>query len=218
MQITYHGHSCFKLKGESGSVVTDPFDDKVVGVTLARLSAEVVTMSHQHPDHNAHAKVKGTPKRANPFLIEQAGEYEVGGISVFGVKTFHDQVQGAEKGHNIIFKILIDNVSICHLGDLAHQLDEKQLDAIGMVDVLLVPVGGPYSLMDEMAIKVINAISPSIVIPMHYRAADYPSDSRLQALEPFLQVYGMSPEPIDKLLVDKDRLPEETQLVVLQRS
>jgi L-ascorbate metabolism protein UlaG (beta-lactamase superfamily) len=218
MQITYHGHSCFKLKGELGSVVTDPFDDKVVGVPLARLSAEIVTVSHQHPDHNADSKVKGTAKRDNPFLIDQAGEYEVGGISVFGVKTFHDQVGGAEKGHNMVFKILLDNVSICHLGDLAHLLDEKQLDAIGMVDVLLVPVGGPYSLMDEMAIKVINAISPSIVIPMHYRAEDYPSDSRLRGLEPFLQAYGMSPEPLDKLIVDKDRLPEETQLVVLQRS
>lgn len=218
MQITYHGHSCFKLKGELGSVVTDPFDDKVVGVPLARLSAEIVTVSHQHPDHNAATKVKGTTKRANPFLIDQAGEYEVGGISVFGVKTFHDQVGGAEKGHNNVFKILLDNVSICHLGDLAHQLDDKQLDDIGMVDVLLVPVGGPYSLMDEAALKVINAISPNLVIPMHYRADDYPSDSRLRGLEPFLQVYGMSPEPIDKLIVDKDRLPEETQLVVLQRT
>lgn len=218
MQITYHGHSCFKLKGELGSVVTDPFDDKVVGVPLARLSAEIVTISHQHPDHNAATKVKGTTKRANPFLIDQAGEYEVGGISVFGVKTFHDQVGGAEKGHNTVFKILLDNVSICHLGDLAHQLDYKQLDDIGMVDVLLVPVGGPYSLMDEAALKVINAISPNIVIPMHYRTADYPSDSRLRGLEPFLQVYGMSPEPVDKLIVDKDRLPEETQLVVLQRT
>ncbi len=218
MQITYHGHSCFKLKGELGSVVTDPFDDKVVGVPLARLSAEIITVSHQHPDHNAAAKVKGTTKRANPFLIDQAGEYEVGGISVFGVKTFHDQVNGAEKGHNTVFKILLDNVSICHLGDLAHQLDDKQLDDIGMVDVLLVPVGGPYSLMDEAALKVINAISPNIVIPMHYRTDDYPSDSRLRGLEPFLQVYGMSPEPVDKLIVDKDRLPEETQLVVLQRT
>jgi L-ascorbate metabolism protein UlaG (beta-lactamase superfamily) len=90
----------------------------------------------------------------------------VGGISVFGTKTFHDQSAGQEKGTNIVFKILIDGLSVCHLGDLAHQLDEQQLDAIGMVDVLFLPVGGPSSLMNDEAIKVANAISPSILIPM----------------------------------------------------
>jgi len=218
MQITYHGHSCFKLKGELGSVVTDPFDDKAVGIPLARLNAEIVTISHNHDDHNAADKVKGTAKREQPFVIDQSGEYEVGGISVFGVKTYHDQVQGAQKGHNIVFKVLIDNLSICHLGDLAHQLDEKQLDDIGMVDILFLPVGGPYSLMAEEAIKVVNAISPSIFIPMHYAQSDYPSDTRLKTIDSFVQAYGMSPEPLDKLIVDKERLPEETQLVILRRS
>lgn len=218
MQISYHGHACFKLKGEAGTLVTDPFDDKVVGIPLARLNAEVVTVSHNHPDHNAVEKVKGTSKRENPFIIDFPGEYEVQGISVFGTKTFHDQVQGAEKGSNIVFKVLLDGLSICHLGDLAHQLDEKQLDAIGMVDILLVPVGGPSSLMAEEAIKVINAISPSILIPMHYADEDYPSDTRVKPLEQFLQSFGMNVEPQEKLVIEKDRLPEEMELVVLKRS
>lgn len=218
MQITYHGHSCFKLKGELGSVVTDPFDDKTVGIPLARLNAEIVTISHNHNGHNAKEKVKGTNKRENPFIIDFPGEYEVGGISVFGTKTFHDQVEGAEKGNNIVFKFLIDGLSVCHLGDLAHQLDEKQLDAIGMIDVLFLPVGGPFSLMNDEAIKVANAISPSILIPMHYSDNSYPNDTGVKPLEQFLQSFGVSAEPEDKLIVEKDRLPEEMQLVVLRRS
>lgn len=218
MQITYHGHSCFKLKGELGSVITDPFDEKVVGIPLSRLSGEIVTISHNHDDHNAKDKVKGTAKRENPFVIDFPGEYEVGGISVFGTKTFHDQVGGAEKGSNIVYKILIDGLSICHLGDLAHQLDEKQIDAIGMVDVLFLPVGGPFSLMTEEAIKVANAISPNILIPMHYSDSAYPSDTRVKPLEQFLQSFGVNVEPEEKLIVEKDRLPEEMQLVVLRRS
>lgn len=201
-----------------GSVVTDPFDDKAVGIPLSRLSAEIITISHDHDDHNAKDKVKGTPKREQPFVIDFPGEYEVGGISIFGTKTFHDQVQGAEKGNNIVFKFLIDGLSVCHLGDLGHQLDEKQLDAIGMIDILFLPVGGPFSLMNDDAIKVINAISPSIVIPMHYSDESYPSDTRLKPLEQFLQSYGMSSEPVDKLVIEKERLPEETELVILRRS
>ena len=218
MQITYHGQSCFKLKGELGSVVTDPFDDKAVGISLPRLNAEIVTISHNHADHNASNKVKGTSKRETPFIVDFPGEYEVGGISVFGTKTFHDQTEGSERGTNIVFKILIDGLSICHLGDLAHQLDEQQLDAIGMVDVLFLPVGGPFSLMNDEAIKVANAISPSILIPMHYSDTSYPSDTKLKPLDQFLQSFGASVEPEDKLIVEKDRLPEEMQLVVLRRS
>jgi L-ascorbate metabolism protein UlaG (beta-lactamase superfamily) len=218
MQITYHGHSCFKIKGKEGTVVCDPFDDKVVGIPLARLSADMVTVSHAHADHNAVSKVKGTSKREKPFIVDFPGEYEVGGISVFGFKSYHDQVQGAEKGPNIIFKIFMEGMSICHLGDLAHQLDDKLLKAIGSVDILMLPVGGPFSLMNGDAIKVAQALSPSIVIPMHYKGPGYPTDTKLQDLEQFVQSYGTSVEPEDKLNIDKDRLPEEMQLVVFSRS
>lgn len=217
MQINYYGQSCFRLKGKRGTVVTDPFDDKAVGIPLARLSADIVTVSHGHPDHNAVEKVKGD-QREKAFVVDYAGEYEVGGISVFGIKTYHDQVQGAEKGKNIVFKIVMDGLVVCHLGDLAHQLTEDQLKAIGLVDVLFVPVGGPASLMGEDAVKVIQAISPSIVIPMHYAGPGYPADTQLKPLESFLQVYGASGEPVDKLIVERDRLPEEMELVVLNRS
>ena len=218
MQITYHGQSCFKIKGKQGVVVCDPFDEKVVGIPLARLSADMVTVSHNHPDHNAISKVKGSSKRENPFIVDFPGEYEVGGISVFGFKTYHDQSNGEEKGQNIVFKILMDELSVCHLGDLGHQLSEEQLKAIGSVDILLLPVGGPSSLMNGEAVKVAQAINPSIMIPMHYKTAEYPTDSKLYDLDQFIQSYGTSVEPEDKLTIEKDRLPEEMQLVVLSRS
>ena len=112
----------------------------------------------------------------------------------------------------------MDGLVHCHLGDLAHQLNEEQLKAIGMVDILFLPVGGPSSLMGEDAVKVAQAISPSIVIPMHYAGPGYPSDTMLKPLDNFLQIYGANSEAIDKLQIERDRLPEEMELVVLQRS
>lgn len=218
MQITYHGQSCFKIKGKLGTVVTDPFDDEAVGISMPRLAADIVTVSHQHPDHNATNKVKGGDKRDEAFIVDFPGEYEVGGISVFGTKSFHDQVDGVEKGKNIIFKVLIDGLAVCHLGDLNHQLSEEQLNAIGSVDILFLPVGGPASLMAEESMKVAQAINPSIFIPMHFAGPGYPADTRLQSLDNFLQLYGVSPEPVEKLNVERDNLPEEMQLVLINRS
>ncbi len=109
MQITYHGHSTFRYKGKNGMVVTDPYAGSV-GFELGNLSADLVTVSHQHADHNAADKIKGTARRDKPFVITEAGEYEVGGISVFGVKTYHDANQGIERGSNIVFTTLIDEL------------------------------------------------------------------------------------------------------------
>jgi len=219
MQITYLGHSCFKLKGKTGTVVTDPYSEKgVYGVNMPRVAADIVTVSHQHAGHNAIEKIKGTAKRENPFVIDFPGEYEVGGISVFGTKTYHDLVEGAERGNNLIFKILIDGLTVCHLGDLAHPLSPEQLKAIGSIDVLLLPVGGPSSLMGAVAVKVAQAISPSYLIPMHYADSAYPADAPLKKIDDFFKAYGATVEAEEKLLVEKDRLPDETQLVVLKRS
>jgi len=219
MQITYLGHSCFKLKGKNGTVLTDPYNEKAVfGISMSRLAADIVTVSHQHAGHNAVEKARGTSKRDNPFIIDFPGEYEVGGISVFGTKTFHDDAQGEDKGSNLVFKILIDGVTVCHLGDLGHALTPEQLKEIGSVDVLLLPVGGPNSLMDGAAVKVAQAISPSYLIPMHYADSAYPADAPLKKIDDFFQSYGTTVEADDKLTVEKDRLPDEMQLVVLKRS
>lgn len=218
MTITYHGHAAFKLKGKIGTVVTDPYDDSV-GFSLPKISADMVTVSHQHGDHNAISKISGTARRDKPFIVDQAGEYEVGGISVFGVEAYHDAAEGAERGKNIIFTILIDGVRVCHLGDLGHELGSEQIDAIGSVDVLLCPVGGVYTINPEQAVKTIRALEPGIIIPMHFRTDEHNPDtfSQLKSVDDFCTEYGMQPQPIAKLEVTAGTKSEETELVLLAK-
>lgn len=219
MTITYHGHSCFKLKGKLGTVITDPFDDSV-GFTSSSLSADIVTVSHDHSDHNAVYKVKPTTKREKPFVINYAGEYEIGGISVFGTKVFHDAEEGAERGDNIVNVIFIDGLRVCHLGDLGHELTEKQIEKLGPIDVLFLPVGGVYTLDPARAVKVARALDPSVVIPMHYKTPEHNTEvfGELKTIEDFLNEYGVELKPVDKYVVEIDRLPEETELVVFSRT
>ena len=219
MQISYFGHSCFRLKGKNGTVVTDPYSEEgVYGISMPKLSADLVTVSHQHRGHNAIEKIKGSNNRKKPFIIDFPGEYEVGGVSVFGTKTYHDTVNGKERGSNLIFTILIDGITVCHLGDLAHPLTDEQLKNISAIDVLFLPVGGPNSIMGEEAVKLAHTVSPNYLIPMHYADAAYPKDAPLKRIEDFFRAFGNTVEIEEKLNVEKDRLPDEMQLVVLSRS
>lgn len=219
MEISYFGHACFKLKGSEGTVITDPYG-AYVGFTLPSTSADVITVSHDHPDHNAVGQVRGTARRDKPFLITKPGEYEVGGISVFGVKTFHDAHQGSERGVNNVFTILLDNVRVCHLGDLGHELTTEQISEIGEIDVLLCPVGGVFTIDPQQAVKTIHALEPSYVIPMHFKTPSHDPKvfGDLSTMEDFLKEYGTEVTPEAKATVTKDRLPEETELVVLVQS
>ncbi len=216
MEITYLGHSCFKLKGKNGTVVTDPYDSSI-GLVLPTTSADIVTVSHQHHDHNASQKINGTARRPKPFIVTDPGEYEIGGISVFGNPSFHDDKEGADRGVNTIFTIFMDELMICHLGDLGHELTSAQLSELGTIDVLICPVGGSFTIDPKTAVKVIQQIEPSYVIPMHYKTAQHGKlFAEVQPLEAFLKEYGSATTPQPKLMVDKNKLPEETQLVVLQ--
>lgn len=219
MEISYYGHSTFKLKGKAGSVVTDPFDN-YIGLTLPTLSADIVTVSHDHKDHNATIKVKGTTRREKPFIVDQAGEYEVGDISIFGTKTFHDETEGSKRGENTVFTIMLDEITVCHLGDLGHELTSEQISEIGAVDVVLCPVGGVFTIDPALAAKTIRSLEPSIAIPMHYKTAAHNQDifGEVKELSDFLKVYGVETAPIERLKLEKDRLPEETELVVLSIS
>lgn len=216
MEITYFGHSTFKLKGKNGTIVTDPFADSI-GLSLPTISGDIVTISHHHDDHDAVKKVNGTARRSEPFVIEQPGEYEIGGISVFGVQTYHDGQQGTQRGLNTVFTFLIDDVRICHLGDLGHELTAGQLEQIGLVDVLLCPVGGHFTIDAKQALSVIQSIEPAYVIPMHYKTPKHSEVfNEVQPLEVFLKEYGVQPTPVAKLSVEKLKFPEETELVVLE--
>ncbi len=215
MDITYLGHSSFRIRGKNATVVTDPYETSLVGLKFPRhTTADIVTISHEHEDHNAVGALEGSP-----FVIRGPGEYEVKGISVIGVGVFHDDVKGAKRGPNTIYRIEVDGMSIVHLGDLGHMLSETEVDALDGVDILLVPVGGVYTIDAATAAGVVGETDPSVVIPMHYRreGTNEKTFGQLSTVEPFLKEMGKEAiAPLPKLTMTKDKLPEEMQVVVLE--
>lgn len=218
MDITYLGHSAFKIRGKNASLVTDPYSSKI-GFSLPRISADIVTVSHDHYDHNNHSAVSGTTRRKEPFVIKHPGEYEIAGISVCGIPSFHDAKDGSERGENNIYVIHVDQISIAHLGDLGEVLSDKQAEEIGEIDVLLTPVGGVYTIGIKEAIEVISQLQPAIVVPMHYKTKkhDEKSFKDLASLPDFLEEVGFEEvKPIEKLTLTRTQLPEEMEVVVLK--
>lgn len=219
MDIQYVGHSCFRLRGKEGLVITDPFHSSV-GFAMPKLSADVITVSHDHSDHNAIETLKATSSRDNPFIISQPGEYEVQGISVYGYPSFHDANKGEDRGRNVMYSIFLDDVHVLHLGDLGHPLDEKMIDEIPDVDVLLVPVGGVYTIDPTQASEVVSLLEPAYVVPMHYKTPQHDQNTfgKLATVEDFIQKFGKQPKNSDKLVLSGPKSGEEseTQLIVLE--
>jgi L-ascorbate metabolism protein UlaG (beta-lactamase superfamily) len=211
MEIKYLGHACFLLKGEHATVVIDPYEEKV-GLKLPSLTADMVAVTHDHYDHNNVKAISG-----NPFVINGPGEYEVKGVFVNGLPTFHDEKGGKERGINTVYLIEIDGFRVCHLGDLGHKLESEQLDLINGVDVLLVPVGGQVTLDGKKAAEVADQIEPRIVVPMHYQTKGL-KISGLAEVTSFLQEIGVK-EPVkkDTLKLKKDQLPQDkTEVIALK--
>lgn len=213
MEIQYLGHSCFRIKGKDAILLTDPYSPQI-GLKLAKTSADIVTISHQHYDHDNSAVVIGTTKRQNPFIISGPGEYEISGVFVYGLASFHDQVKGAKRGTNTIYVINIDGIRLAHLGDLGHRLTDEQLEEVNGVDILFVPVGGKYTIDAQQAVEVVGQIEPRIIIPMHYKVSGLKID--IAPVEEFLKDMGVEEtKPQDKLIITKEKLPEERKVVVL---
>lgn len=191
-------------------LITDPFD-KDTGLRLPGGEADIITVSHQHHDHNNTSAIKG-----DPFVIDTAGEYDKKDIFVQGVDSWHDDQEGRERGKNIIYRVSFEDVVITHLGDLGHVLNNKQVEQLEGTDILLIPVGGKYTLDAKKAIEVINQIEPRMVIPMHYQQDGLKMD--IAGVEPFVKEIGMKPEYIgDKLKINKKDLPqEEMELVIFK--
>jgi L-ascorbate metabolism protein UlaG (beta-lactamase superfamily) len=210
MEITWYGHACFRLHRRGGpTIITDPYDDSV-GYVLPRLRAEIVTISHDHGDHNHLEGVRGSPR-----VFNAPGEYEVQGIFITGIPTYHDDKQGQERGRNTVFVFDFDGVTICHLGDLGEPLSQSQAEAMGNVDVLLVPVGGVYTINASRAGEVVSLLEPRLVIPMHYKTKAL--NLSLSSEDPFLKEMGAEDVvPRESLSVTKTNLPEETEVVVLE--
>lgn len=214
MEITYIGHSCFKIKGKTLSIVTDPYDPKKVGYKLPKLEADVLTLSHDHYDHNFAEGVSDYK-----LLIDRPGEYEMNEVFIHTIPTFHDDKSGKERGGNLLTFIEIDGFNILHCGDLGHELDQDTLEKIYSVDVLLIPVGGTYTIDAKTAVKVISSLEPGLIIPMHYQTAELTDLAKeLAPVQKFLQEMGIegAVKKEDKLkITSKSDIPEETQVVIL---
>lgn len=215
MEIKFLGHACFRIRGKAVVVLTDPYDP-YLGFKLPKIQADIITISHDHKDHNYLEAVTGSAKRKKPFAVKGPGEYEIAGVSIFGIKTFHDASQGKERGENTAYVMIIDGLRIAHLGDLGHKLTDAQMEEINGVDVLMIPVGGTYTLDSQEAVEVVGQVEPKIVIPMHYHLPGL--TIKLSSVEEFLKEIGAeSVKPVVKLTVAKDRLPGEREVVVLQK-
>jgi L-ascorbate metabolism protein UlaG (beta-lactamase superfamily) len=210
MEIFWLGHSCFRLKGRDITIVTDPHD-RSSGYSLGRISADVVTVSHHAPDHSNVAAVDG-----NPRVIDGPGEYEVSGVLINGIAT----QRGTEmepRARNTAYLIEMDDLTICHLGDLGSILSPEQVELMNMASILLIPVGGKNTINAAQAAEVASQIEPRIVVPMHFK-----TEASLADLDPsarFLREMGITDyAPQAKLTVSKGSLPEETTVVLLDYS
>ncbi len=214
MDITFLGHSSFRLKGKTATVVTDPFDPEVVGLKFPKVAADIVTVSHQHEDHNQADLVKDVKR-----LVSGPGEYEIMGVSIIGIPTFHDEKKGAKRGKNTIYVYEMDGLRLVYLGELGHKLHEKILEKIGDIDILMVPVGGEYTIGPTEAVEVARAIEPKIVIPMHYQmpGLNPATFAKLSSTKPFLAEIGLLVEKIDKLSVKKENIGEESKVILLEK-
>jgi L-ascorbate metabolism protein UlaG (beta-lactamase superfamily) len=214
MEIRYIGHACFEIKGKNVTLVIDPYDEKV-GYKLPKLSADVLLTTHDHFDHH---NIKGVSDYK--LLIDGPGEFETSGIFIYGRSVYHDSNEGKDRGDNTIFLINIDEFDVLHLGDLGHELSQHTLEKIHNVDILMIPVGGTYTIDAKTATKVISALEPGIVIPMHYKTDDLTGVDSLTDLDTFLDEMGIEngdKEGKDKLVVkSKNEIPEETEVVILK--
>jgi len=221
MQIIWHGQSCFQILASRGknnqvSIVTDPFSPET-GLKVPDLEADILLVSHQHSDHNNVKAVSASPGASPIFLINGQGEYEAKNVFLEGIASFHDNCQGKERGENTIYTIEVEDLKICHLGDLGQkELTDEQLEKIGEVDILMIPVGGIYTISAREAPKILEQLEPKITIPMHYAIPKL--KIKLEALDKFLKVFGIKNlEPIKKLSIKKkDLSPEEAKIVVLK--
>ncbi len=229
MNIVWHGQSFFEIvtKGKEGKelkIVLDPFDESI-GLKTPKTEARILLISHQHPDHSNKKAISGSY-----FLIEEPGEYEINGIHIQGISAFHDDSQGKERGIITIYVIETEDIKICHLGDLGQkELTPEQLDQLGDIDILIVPIGGVYTIDAKGASKIISQIEPKLVIPMHYQIPklklklNYPSGSEggrktkfFDPLEQFLKEMG-SPaiESQKKLKIKSSDLPKEKMQIIV---
>jgi L-ascorbate metabolism protein UlaG (beta-lactamase superfamily) len=214
VEITWFGHSCFRLRNREVSIITDPFDASA-GLGVPRLTADIVTVSCHHPHHNHALSVHGDAR-----LIDSPGEYEIRAVFITGTATYPPRRPAPPDDpalqRNIVFVFEFGQLTVCHLGALTHMPPQEQVQALNMVDVLIVPVGGgERSLNATRAAETVSLVEPKLVIPMHYRTDEMALP--LDGVDKFLKEMGIGRvEPVDGVKVSENSLPQETQVVVLR--
>jgi len=209
MWLRWHGHSCFELR-DGATVITDPHDGKSIGIPAPKLRGDVILVSHDHFDHNCVRQVKGSELTVikDPIMTVERG------VRIQGIESYHDTAQGAKRGRNIVFKIEMEGMTFCHLGDLGHMLDDSQLSEVGTPDVLFMPVGDTFTVDVRTAIDLAKKIAPKVIVPMHYRVGGL--SLSIRPVDDFLR--GFPDEEIVRVgneieFVPED-LPEKTEIWV----
>ncbi len=211
VEIFWYGHSCFRLRGREAAVVTDPYDESIGCQLPQSLRADILTISHEHPDHCNSRAVKGKPK-----VISGPGEYEINGVFITGISTYHDKKRGQLRGKNTIYLIEFEDLRACHLGDLGHIPSQAQVEALSDVELLFIPVGGGPTINAAEATEVVSLLEPKIVIPMHYGTRAIKLG--LDPVTKFLKAMGSDKiERLESLKASRSSLPEETQVVLLEQ-
>jgi len=210
MKIRYLGHSAFLITSDKGiKIITDPYT-RGPGLSYGEIkeSADVVTVSHDHLDHCNAAGVRG-----NPEVLRKVGRSVVKGIEFNGIASYHDDTGGRMRGNNIIFCFEVDGIRVCHLGDLGHLLDDRQLKELGTVDILFIPVGGNFTIDARAATQVCNQLQPRVIMPMHYKTEK--SFSNIAGVDEFLKGKGNVSQR-DLSEVEFKAVPAGTQIMVLK--
>lgn len=212
MKVKWLGHACFLITSEAGlKIITDPYPQGS-GLSYAPIkeAADIVTMTHDHFDHNNVSALPGKPQ-----VITGSGVKTIKGVEFRGINTYHDASLGKERGANTAFCFSVDGIKICHLGDLGHRLNQEQIDEIGRIDVLLVPIGGVFTIDAKLAETVVDDLKPKIAMPMHYKTSkcDWP----LNTVEDFVaDKKNVKKLNVSEIELKVDKLPESTEIIVLQ--
>jgi L-ascorbate metabolism protein UlaG (beta-lactamase superfamily) len=208
MEIVWLGHSCFRIRGREATIVTDPCPPGS-GYSIGKPTADIVTISHAHDDHSYVKAVAGSPT-----ILADAGEYEIHGAFVTAIQTYHDTARGAERGKNLAFVIEMEDIKVCHLGDLGHTPSAEQVEDMVGCDVLMVPVGGNTTIDGAKAAEITSLLEAKLVLPMHYQTEAHKNG--LDTSERFLkemEVKGLEAQP--KLQITRSNIPAETQVILL---
>jgi len=217
MKIKWYGHAAFLITTDEGTkIMIDPYEPGAFGGQLSygkiKEQADIVLISHDHADHNYTTDLPGAPQ-----VVKGSGSKTVKGISTKGVSTYHDPSKGSERGANTVFTINVNHIQLCHLGDLGHLLSNKELAEIGAVDILLIPVGGFFTIDPKEATRVAEQIKPRILIPMHFKTEK--CGFSIAPVEDFLKGKPNIKRPkASEATFDKATLPQQMEIVVLEHA